>query len=539
MKAYIIQPYYSFSGSDLESCFHGMIDLLDTVGEDADIIVLPEYADVPAACESKNAFRASISKYNAIIKEKAAQAARRCHAIVFFNAADETPTGPRNTTYALNRDGEVVYKYYKAHPAPSEVKTERQGGNELDVGYSYKFREPDVCEIEGIRFGFMTCYDFYFYESFAPLARKNVDVVIGCSHQRTDTHEALSIINRFLCYNTNAYLLRASVSLGEDSKICGCSAAIAPDGEVLLDMKSKIGVGCVEFDPHAKYYKPAGFRGTPKAHYEYIEEGRRPWLYRNGGASVLPFDKYMPYPRLCAHRGCITVAPENTMPAFGAAVAMGAQEIEFDLWLTTDKEWVTAHDGNLERVSNGQGKVREHSLAELKALDFGGHFSDKFKDLRIPTFEEILEKFAGRVIMNIHVKTWDINAEDEQIEQLAALIEKYDCERHVYFMSTNTEALLRMRERLPHASYCQGAGGGNDVMVEKAIEHGFDKVQVVSWYPYDKELVERCHAHGIACNFCEADTPELAKEFLDMGFDCILTNEFHLVKAGLEKLNRI
>ncbi len=535
MKAYIIQPYYSFEQADLETCYRGMIDLLDTVGEDADLIVLPEYCDVPAACKGKTFFHKSIEAYNADMKKKAAQAAKRCHAIVFFNCADKTPTGWRNTTYALDREGKEVGKYYKAHPAPSEVKTEQEGGNQLDVSYSYEFRQPDVLEIEGIRFGFMTCYDFYFYENFAPLARQNVDVIIGCSHQRTDTHDALSIINRFLCYNTNAYLIRSSVSLGEDSPICGCSCIIAPDGKVLADMKSRIGIACAELDPRAKYYKPAGFRGAPKAHFEYIEEGRRPWLYRNGGPGVMPFDKYKPYPRLCAHRGYHTIAPENTMPAFGAAVAMGADEIEFDLWATRDGELVTAHDSKLERVSNGSGRVSEHTLAELKALDFGSRFSENFKDLRLPTFEEILQKLAGRVIMNIHVKIWDVCKNDGMIEKIASLIEKYDCVRHVYFMSTNTDALLEMRKRLPAAGYCQGAGHGNEVMVELAIKHGFDKVQIVSWHPYDKAMIDRAHAHGIRCNFCGTNDPAKAKELLEMGVDCILTDDFHRIKAGLEQ----
>lgn len=538
MKAYVIQPYYSFSEDDLDTCFFDMLALLDTVGEDADVIVLPEYCDVPANTRTKDGFHASIKKYNALIKERAAEAARRTHAIVFFNAADLTETGARNTTYALDREGNVIGKYYKAHPAPSEVKTEREGGNELDVSYSYEFRSPDVIEIEGVRFGFMTCYDFYFYENFASLARAGVDVIIGCSHQRTDTHEALSIINRFLCYNTNAYLLRSSVSLGEDSTICGCSCAIAPDGTVLEDMKSRIGVFSVEFDPHKKYYKAAGFKGAQKAHYEYIEEGRRPWLYRNGGAGVLPFDRYMPYPRLCAHRGYNSAAPENTMPAFGAAVAMGADEIEFDLWTTKDGALVTAHDSELERVSNGHGHVSEHTLAELKALDFGTRFHEIYEDLRIPTFEEILAKLASRVIMNIHVKIWDFESADSKIEEIAALIEKYDCVRHVYFMTTNTDALLQMRKRLPDAGYCHGAEQSNDEMIELAIRHGFDKVQLVSWYPYDKQMIERAHAHGLRVNFCEADDPTFAKELFDMGVDCVLTNDFHRVKAGLEKLKQ-
>ena len=213
---------------------------------------------------------------------------------------------------------------------------------------------------------------------------------------------------------------------------------------------------------------------------------------------------------------------------------MGAEEIEFDLWATKDGEIVTAHDHVLERVSNGQGKIWEHTLAELKALDFGSKFDAKYKDLRLPTFEEILKKLAGRVIMNIHVKIWDVDSNDKKIEEIASLLEKYDCVRHVYFMSTNTDALLQMRKRLPAASYCQGAGKGNAAMVETAIKHGFDKVQIVSWHPYDKAMIDRCHEHGIICNFCSADDPIDAKRLLDMGIDCILTNDFHYVKAGLE-----
>ena len=536
MKTYIVQPYYTFNESDLQSCFDGMIAQLETIGDDADIIVLPEYCDVPAACGGKKAFHASLKKYNSEIKRHAMAAAVRCNSIVFFNAADETPTGYRNTTYAVDRNGNIVGKYYKAHPAPSEVKTEKEGGNELDVSYSYEFREPDVIEIEGVRFGFMTCYDFYFYESFAPLARKNIDVIIGCSHQRTDTHEALSIINRFLCYNTNAYLVRASVSLGTDSKICGCSCIIAPNGDEIVNMKSEIGVACADIDPHAKYYKAAGFRGKEKAHYEYIEEGRRPWLYRNGGASVVAFDKYMPYPRLCAHRGYNTVAPENTMPALGAAVAMGADEIEFDLWTTKDGELVSLHDAIYERVSDGTGAVWTRDLAYFKNCDFGSIYSEKYKGLKGATFEDILKKLAGRVVMNVHVKIWDGNQNDDHIEKIAALIEKYDCERHVYFMSTNTEKLVKMRERLPYSGYCQGAGLGNAKMVEAAIANRFDKVQFVKDSPYSKELVDKCHENGIKCNMFWSDDPEEARGFFEMGIDCVLTNDFQRVLDGVRDI---
>ena len=84
-------------------------------------------------------------------------------------------------------------------------------------------------------------------------------------------------MNRFLSYNTNSYLLRSSISLGDDSKVCGCSMAVSPDGTILMNMKNRAGVEVVNFDEKKKYFKVAGFNGSPQAHYEYVDEGRRPY----------------------------------------------------------------------------------------------------------------------------------------------------------------------------------------------------------------------------------------------------------------------
>ena len=530
MKVCVIQPFYSFNESDTEKCYREMIELLDKCDDSLDLIVLPEYSDVPANQSSKVNFHRSIEERNADIISRACDAAKRCHAIVFVNAAEKCEGGYRNTTHAIDREGNIVGKYFKAHPAPSEVKTESEGGNELDVGYSYEYSEPYVCEIEGLRFGFMTCYDFYFYESFAPLARQNVDIIIGCSHQRTDSHEALSVINRFLCYNTNAYLIRSAVSLGEESKICGCSTVIAPDGEVLIDMKSEIGLGICEIDPEKKYYKAAGFKGALKSHYEYIEEGRRPWLYRNGGAGIVPFDKNMKYPRICAHRGFNTVAPENSMPAFGAAIGLGASEIEFDLWPTLDGEIVSCHDATLDRVSNGTGKIYEHTYAELSELDFGVKHGEKFRGLKIPTFEEILIRFGGRCIMNVHVKTLSDSYDDAAMKKIVALIRKYDCAKHVYFMISHDGVIEQFKAYAPDIPICVGhLDSRSDEIVERAIEHGCKKVQLFRWGKecyFDKSTIEKAHKNGILCNIFYADDPEQAKMYFEWGADTVLTNDY-------------
>ena len=535
MKACVIQPYYSIDHNDTDYCYQEMIRLLDQCDSSMDLIVLPEYSDIPSAQPDKAHFHASIQKYNADILQKAKETAVRCNAIVFVNAGYETRTGWRNTTHAIDRRGNIVGRYFKEHPAPSEVKTAQQGGNELDVGYSYEFREPCIIEIEGLRFGFMTCYDFYFYEYFARLARHNVDVIIGCSHQRTDSHATLEMIHRFLCYHTNAYLVRASVTLGPESPICGCSTITAPSGEVLVDMKSRIGLGVAEIDPSVKFYKAAGFRGTQKSHYEYIEDGRRPWLYRNGGAAIVNFDQYMPYPRLCAHRGFSTLAPENTMPAFGAALSLGAEEIEFDLWPTKDGEVVSCHDRTLDRVSTGTGNIFDHTLEELQSYDFGIKFSEKFAGLRVVRFEEILQKYAGHCIMNIHIKP--IVYEEEYpraiMEKIVALVRKYDCVKHCYFMLSTDVHLRQFKAYAPDIPICAGNMKNREwEIVERAIEVGAKKVQLFKPY-FNQEMIDKAHAHGIRCNVFWSDDIEEAKKFIDMGIDTILTNDFLKISNAL------
>ncbi len=534
MKVRVIQPAYTFNADDLQKNYEGMVALMEACNEPLDIIVMPEYCDIPAAQNGKAAYRAAIAKYNAPVMEKAIEMAKRCHSLVFINCAYEFEKGKfRNTTHAIDREGNIVGRYYKAHPAPSEDKSEAVGGLEMDSSYSTPGAKPYVLEIEGIRFGFMTCMDFYMYEEFPQLAREKVDIVIGCSHQRTDTHQALEIINRFLSYHVNAYLVRSSVSLGEDSPLGGCSCVIAPNGDVLVDMKSKAGYETVEIDPKKKYYKEAGFRGeSVKPHYEYVDDGRRPWLYRNGGASVVRNDDDTPYPRLCAHRGFNTVAPENSMPAFGAAVALGAQEIEFDLRTTKDGVIVSIHDYILDRVSDGVGHVEHYTYEELLKFDFGAKFGEKFKGLRIIKFEEILQKFAGRVIMNIHVKLWENPKFDWKIKEIADLIHQYDCEKYVYFMGM-ADGIKQMKAYAPHLKCCMSSAPDPWAIVDRAIEVGAEKVQM--YKPnFNKEMIDKAHAHGIKCNVFWSDDPEEAIKFLEMGIDCILTNDYLAMKTALE-----
>ena len=528
MKVCIIQPLYSTDFSLIDRYFNEQIKLIDSCDESMDIIVLPESGNVPCYATSRKDVELADAKYNDAILKKAAETAKRCNAIVFVNAHsyDESERG-RNTTFAFDREGNLAGKYFKEHLTAGEITRYH-----LDGGYTYEHSEPTVIEIEGLRFGFLTCYDFYFYEAFANMARQNLDIIIGCSHQRTDTHLALEIFSQNVAYNTNSYVLRSSVSMGEDSEVGGASMVVAPTGEVLLNMKSRVGIATVEIDPKKKYYKPAGFGNPPSAHYEYIEKGRRPWKYRPAGSAIVRHDETMPYPRVCAHRGFKTVLPENSLPAFGAAVAMGAEEIEFDLWYTKDGEVVSMHDSTLERVSNGTGKIWEYTLSELRELDFGIKRGEHFEGMKIPTFEDILKKFACHCVMNIHLKT--IGEKPEYLDKVVKLIKKYDCEKYVYFMSGDDCLLERLQREYPEFMRCCGAGKDKWGIVERAIKYGCKKIQLFKPY-FNQEMIDKAHANGIICNVFWSDDKEETEKFLDMGIDVILTNDYHRISTIVDK----
>ena len=528
MKVCIIQPAYSTDYSKSDFYFNEQMKLIDLCDESMDLIVLPEAADIPCLAGSKENGELSSAKFTKPLLDKISCTAKRCNAMVFVNARsyEESPSG-RNTTYAFNRRGEIVGKYFKQHLTPGEVTSSR-----LDSDYTFEHSEPTVIEMEGIRFAFLTCYDFYFYEAFANIARQNVDIIIGCSHQRSDTHLALEILSQNLAYNTNAYVVRSSVSMDENSDIGGASMVVAPNGKILTNMYSKVGISTVEIDPKQKYCKPAGFGNPPSAHYEYIEKGRRPWKYRPSGSAIVRHDDIMPYPRTCAHRGFNSIAPENSLAAFGAAIAMGAEEIEFDLWFTKDGEVVSIHDSTLERVSDGHGNVWDYTLEELRKLDFGAKRGETFRGMRIPTFEDILKKFACHCVMNIHLKTE--GDKPEYLDKVVKLIKKYDCEKYVYFMSGRDRVLERLQREYPTIPRCCGGGDGMWEIVDRAIKYECKKLQLVKGY-FDQSMIDKAHKHGMICNVFWSDEEKETEMFLDMGIDVILTNDYNRIAGVVGK----
>jgi glycerophosphoryl diester phosphodiesterase len=97
-----------------------------------------------------------------------------------------------------------------------------------------------------------------------------------------------------------------------------------------------------------------------------------------------------PYPRVLAHRGGGTLAPENTLAAIRAGHARGFRGVEFDAMLAADEVPVLIHDATLERTTSGRGAVAAHTAAQLAQLDAGRWHSPAFAGEPVPGFEAAL-----------------------------------------------------------------------------------------------------------------------------------------------------
>lgn len=245
-------------------------------------------------------------------------------------------------------------------------------------------------------------------------------------------------------------------------------------------------------------------------------------------------DKIHPYPRICAHRGLRSAAPDNSLPAFGAAIALGADEIELDVLPTKDGVLVSMHDRRLAKISDGTGLEYEYNYEELLKLDFGVKYSEEYRGLRVLTFEEVLRKLGRSVIMNIHMKMWDVAIGEPDYEKVAALIRKYGCEKHVYITSINLEHMENFHKIAPEIERCYAFNcikSDPYECIDACARMGIGKIQISD---PTREVIEYAHSKGIVVNIYYADDPEKAREYLDMGADVILSNNILRIMPVVE-----
>ena len=229
--------------------------------------------------------------------------------------------------------------------------------------------------------------------------------------------------------------------------------------------------------------------------------------------------------QIFAHRGASGAAPENTLEAFDLAVRMGAHGVELDVHLTRDGELVVTHDETVERVSDGQGRVKDLTLKELKAFHFN-KTRPGYPDARIPTLLEVFRLLRPTgLAINIELKNSCVDYPGLERRTLELAAREYSMDR-ILFSSFNHYSMQRVKAMAPEVA----CGLLYDATLVRpwayAVALGMDAI-----HPMFTEALlpggecAAAHRAGIAVNTWTVNEEEHIRAVLREGADVVITNE--------------
>ena len=242
--------------------------------------------------------------------------------------------------------------------------------------------------------------------------------------------------------------------------------------------------------------------------------------------------KPSPWPRLFAHRGGGSLAPENTLGAIRLGQSLGYTAHEIDVKLTLDGVLVLMHDPTLERTTNGKGRTADLTWAELQQLDAGSWHSPRFAGERIPTFEEAAALFRSRDT-KVHIEIKPTPGFDRETGRQSAL-----ATRELFrgapvppiFSSFSFEALMAAREAAPEI--------GRGWLIDQFTEADWSRLaalEAVSLHTnhrkIDLALVPRLHDKGYRVNLYTVNEVDRAEMLLDAGVDGLFTDNLEAFAA--------
>ncbi len=228
-----------------------------------------------------------------------------------------------------------------------------------------------------------------------------------------------------------------------------------------------------------------------------------------------------------AHRGATAYAPENTIAGFDLAVEMKADTIEIDLQRSKDGELVIIHDTTVDRTTDGTGKVGDLLLEQLRSFDAGSWKGDQFAGEQIPTFEEILDRYHGKVGILIELKAPELYPGIE--EQVAAVLTERNLAKpqneKIIIQSFNFDSMKKMDQLLPKVPIGVLTSSRAHTTVEALQEFS----TYADWFNpsysiVTEELVNHVHALDMQIASWTVRSQEAADFLFEMRVDAIITD---------------
>ena len=254
-----------------------------------------------------------------------------------------------------------------------------------------------------------------------------------------------------------------------------------------------------------------------------------------------------PRTMVIAHQGGDGVWPSNTLFAFEHAAELDVDVLEMDIHMTKDGILVVSHDDTVDRLTDGEGLIKEMTLSEVQSfdaaydwspLDDGAEYPYRGQGITIPTLESVFEQFP-EYRMNIEIK----QAEPSIARPFCNLIRTHKMEGRVLVASFSDEALVEFRETCPEIATSGSRGQVKTFVYMHLAFLGrlyppiFSAVQV----PIENSgitiltsrFVNVAHARGLWVDAWTIDDPAEMRALIEIGVDGIITDRPDLLMEVL------
>lgn len=234
-------------------------------------------------------------------------------------------------------------------------------------------------------------------------------------------------------------------------------------------------------------------------------------------------------PLTIGHRGS-DLGVENTLEAVKGAIDSGADFAEVDIQLTKDQVPVAAHDDNLSRMAGRFKNINSLTLEELQSISLSQYGMEG----HVPTLEELLRLSKGKIRLLIELKAVSGKEREILVDQILALIEKYDFEKDCILMSLDFDLIHLVRQKNPTLKTgCCMFGNLGETTVENLLSLDCDFV-VIEENMVSNSFISACRQAWLPVYVWTVDLEENMRKYLDMGVNGLISDKPYLVKEVLE-----
>ena len=236
-------------------------------------------------------------------------------------------------------------------------------------------------------------------------------------------------------------------------------------------------------------------------------------------------------PLIIAHRGAMTEAPENTIPAFDKAVQYSVDGFEFDVQITSNSCPVIFHDSTLSKFNENLKSISDFTFQDLSVYDWGGWFSEEFKNEKILTLDHVLKRYGHKTRLLIEIKPSPKEGTKNLYYKLASIVAEsirnmipYDQISKMYVLSFDPEIIKSAYLTDPDLNYVLNL---DDPLIDQS--HVNIDPEILCGYCIEhtklsRQFVEHIHHYDKMIMTYSCNSEETLRHLLDLDTDVIMTD---------------